>query len=114
MQRLGTSHFNHPKCLGTLERKDYRDEQGANLPGVEKDLFEWLASAYLCLSQARRITGACSWDTLKPPNVFLGLQMACFRNLKFPETSLRAKEIHGVAALRPETDSENEATISIC
>jgi hypothetical protein len=22
---------------------------GANLPGVEKDLFEWLASAYLCL-----------------------------------------------------------------
>ena len=49
MQRLGISHFNHPKYLGTLERKDYRDEQGANLPGVEKDLFEWLASAYLCL-----------------------------------------------------------------
>jgi hypothetical protein len=49
MQRLEISHFNHPKCLGTLERKDYRDEQGANLPGVEKDLFEWLASACLCL-----------------------------------------------------------------
>jgi len=98
---------------------------------IQREAYGWRKCSN---SQARRTTSACSGSPLEASKCVLGTSGKCiweqilsydsccllelirdgWSENKFPETVSRAKEIYGVEALRPATDSKNEATISIC